>query len=408
MLALKAMSQPPRVALIIETSVIYGRQILSGVARYLRSHHRWSVFLEQHELGTRPPAWLASGRWDGILSRPTDPEMAQLFRRMGVPVVDLNDLHADLGLPWVGSDHFGIGRLGAVHVLERGFRHLGFCGFSGELWAAQRRDGFSAEAKTQGLAVSVYESPWRGPQVPRWDEDIAGIIAWLRGLPQPVAIMACNDVRGLHVLDACARMSALVPDQVAVVGVDNEEILCELCTPPLSSVEPNPEGIGYVAAELLDSLMAGQKVKSRRTAVAPIKVVPRRSTEALAIEDPVVAGALRFIREQAVFGCDVNDVLRQTRVSRTVLERRFRQQLKCSPHAAIRDCQLARVKQLLAETDFTLEHIAELSGFVHPEYLSVVFKRTLGITPGQFRSQARRTLAATNKRQIRHGELANP
>ena len=107
----RGMNSPPRVALIIETSVIYGRRILNGIARYLRSHHRWSVFLEQHELGAPPPAWLSSSKWDGILSGPTDPEMARLFRRMRVPVVDLNDLHEDLGLAWVGSDHAGIGRL---------------------------------------------------------------------------------------------------------------------------------------------------------------------------------------------------------------------------------------------------------------------------------------------------------
>ena len=115
------MKQPPQVALIIETSVIYGRRLLAGVARYLRSHHRWSVFLEQHELGAPPPNWLTSSRWNGILSRPTDHAMARLFRRMNVPVVDLNDLHQDLNLPWVGSDHAAIGRMGAAHLLDEAF-----------------------------------------------------------------------------------------------------------------------------------------------------------------------------------------------------------------------------------------------------------------------------------------------
>jgi LacI family transcriptional regulator len=381
------MNRPPRVALIIETSVIYGRRILSGIARYLRSHHRWSVFLEQHELGTRPPEWLSSGQWDGILSRPTDPELARLFRRMKVPVVDLNDLYEDLGLPWVGSDHAGIGRLGAAHLLERGYRHFAFCGFEGERWAAQRRDGFRAVIEASGFPLSVYESSWRGPNVPRWDKDLDDIVRWLEGLPQPLALMTCNDVRGLHVLDACARLGALVPEQVAVVGVDNEEILCELCTPPLSSVEPDPERIGYEAAELLDRLMARRSPASKRILIEPMRVVARRSTEALAIADRVVAAAMRYIREQAVFGCRVSDVLKHVRVSRSLLERRFRQHLKRSPQAQILAAQLGRVKQLLAETDFTLERIAELSGFEHPEYMSVVFKQKCGLTPGQYRRQ---------------------
>jgi LacI family transcriptional regulator len=381
------MNSPPRVALIIETSVIYGRRILNGIARYLRSHHRWSVFLEQHELGAPPPAWLSSSKWDGILSRPTDPEMARLFRRMRVPVVDLNDLHEDLGLAWVGSDHAGIGRLGASHLLERGHRYFAFAGFTGELWAAQRRDGFRAAVEQGGFPVSVYESPWRGANTPRWDKDMEDIARWLEGLPQPLALMTCNDVRGLHVLDACARLGALVPEQVAVVGVDNEEILCELCTPPLSSVEPEAERIGYAAAELLDAMMAGHSPRPKRLSIEPVRVVVRRSSEALAIEDPVVATAMRFIHEQAVFGCDVSDVLRHVRASRSCLERRFRQHLKCSPQAEIRAVQLGRVKQLLTETDFTLERISELSGFEHPEYMSVVFKRVYGVTPGQYRRQ---------------------
>jgi LacI family transcriptional regulator len=383
-------NQPPRVALIIETSSPYGCRILTGIAKYLRTHHRWSVFLEQHELGTRPPNWMFSGEWDGILSRPTDPELAKLFRKMRVPVVDLNDMFDDLNLPWVCSDHVAIGELGATHLLERGYRHFAFAGFTGEHWASQRRDGFRAAIKAKGFCVHVYESPWRGSDVPHWDEDQKDIARWLQNLPQPLALMTCNDVRGLHVLDACACLDIMVPEQVAVIGVDNDPTLCELCSPPLSSVEPNPEGIGYAAAELLDNMMAGKKTGSMHNLIEPLGVMTRRSTESLAIEDHVVAAALRFIRERAVLGCNVNDVLQHVHVSRSVLERRFRQLLKHSPQAEIRAVQFSRITQLLSETNFTLEHIAELSGFEHPEYLSVAFKRMFGITPGSYRQQHHR------------------
>ncbi len=382
------MTASPRVALLIETSVIYGRRILSGIARYQRLHSRWSVFVEQHELGVGPPDWLFTGKWDGILSRPTTPELARLFHKMNVPVVDMNDLHDQLGLPWVGSDHAGIGRLGATHLLERGYRHFAYAGFTGELWAAKRRDGFKSVVEAGGFPVSVYESTWRGPGVPQWDADSEKIVRWLSKLPQPLAIMTCNDARGLHVLDACARMGALVPEQIAVVGVDNEDFLCELCNPPLSSVEPDPERIGYTAAELLDSMMAGKKTaKPRSLQIDPIRVVARRSTDALAIEDRNVAAAMRFIRDQAAQGCTVEDVLKHVRVSRSFLERRFRHYLKRSPQSEIRAVQMSRVKQLLVETDFTLERIAESCGFQHPEYMSVLFKRLAGLTPGEYRKQ---------------------
>lgn len=379
------MPPPPKVALIIETSVIYGRKILNGIARYLRSHHRWSVFVEQRELGAAPPDWLFSGQWDGILSRPTTPELAALFRKMKVPVVDLNDLHDDLGLPWVGSDHRRIGQAGAEHLLERGYRNFAFAGFSDELWSAQRCAGFKATIEARGFPVAVYESPWRGGAVPPWDADSAEIVRWLKRLPQPLAVMACNDARGLRVLEACARADILVPEQAAVLGVDDEEILCELCSPPLSSVEPDPERIGYAAAELLDAMMSGKKPPRARVQVPPVRVVARRSTEALAIEDRVVALAMRYILEQAALGCTVEAVRRQVGVSRSVLERRFRQQLKRSPQAAIRTAQITRIKQLLTETDFTLEQIAERCGIEHAEYLSVMFKRLTGSTPGEYR-----------------------
>ena len=379
------MNSPPRVALIIETSVIYGRRIVNGIARYLRYHSPWSVFLEQHELGTQPPKWLRFGKWDGILSRPTDPALACQFRKMRVPVVDLNDLYDDLGFPWIGSDHFAMGQAAAAHLLERGFRQFAFAGFSNELWATQRREGFCEALQIKGMAASVYESPWHGPSVRPWNEDLIAMERWLKSQPQPLALMACNDVRGLHVLDVAARAGIMVPEQLAVVGVDNEEILCDLCSPPLSSVEPDAEQIGYRAAELLDQLMQARRVQQTTIRIPPLRVVTRLSSESLAIQDHIVAMATRFIREQALSGCSVDDVLKHVRVSRASLERRFRQQLKRSPQAEIRAVQLNRVKEFLIETDYTLERIAGDCGFEHPEYMSVAFKRSCGMTPGQYR-----------------------
>ncbi len=379
------MNKPPKIALIIETSAIYGRRIVNGIGRYQRYHKPWSVFLEQHELGTRPPKWLSSGNWDGILSRPTDPALAKQFRQMGVPVVDLNDLFNNLRLPWVGSDHVAIGKLAAKHFLERGYRAFAFAGFSDELWAAERRDGFREEIEARGFSLSVYESPWRGPKVQRWDQDLTNLENWIKEQPQPLALMACNDVRGLHVLDACNRAGIMVPEEVAVVGVDNEEILCELCCPQLSSVEPDSEQIGYRAAELLDHLMTNRSAPIKKIKIPPTHVVSRHSSESLAVEDRVVMMAMRFIRDQALGGCSVDDVLQHVRVSRTSLERKFRQHLNRSPQTEIRAVQMRRAKELLIGTDFTLEHIAGLCGFEHPEYLSVMFKRIYQQTPGEYR-----------------------
>jgi LacI family transcriptional regulator len=176
-----------------------------------------------------------------------------------------------------------------------------------------------------------------------------------------------------------------VPDEVAVVGVDNAETFCELCNPPLSSVVPDAERIGFEAAALLDRLMAGNPAPKHSLLVEPLGVVTRQSSDVFAVEDPLVARAVRFIREQACQGIKVADVLGAVRCSRSVLERRFREHLGHSPQEELRAIQLRRVKELLTETDWTLPRIAEAVGLEHPEYLSVIFKRETGQTPGQFR-----------------------
>jgi LacI family transcriptional regulator len=383
------MAQIPRVALIVEMSGIYGRQILQGIARYLRSHKPWSIFLEQRELRAPPPPWLLQRRWDGVICRSTDRALARKLLRRKIPTVDLNDLYGGLGLPRIWSDMRAIGRLGAEHLLERNFRRFAFCGFEDETWAALRRDGFYDAVRAAGCVCEVYESPWHGRNVPAWDQDQERMARWIRALPKPLGLMACNDVRGQQVLTACRSADTAVPDEVAVVGVDNEEVLCELCDPPLSSVIPNPERIGYEAAELLDRLMADGAAAVEERSIAPLGVAMRQSTDVLGVDDPDVAAAMRHIRENACNGLTVGGLVARLSVSRSLLERRFRKCLRRSPQQEIRLVQLKRIRQLLAETDLTLSDIAALAGYEHPEYMSVVFKRLTGQTPGEYRQQVR-------------------
>ncbi|MBN2292885.1 MAG: substrate-binding domain-containing protein [Pirellulales bacterium] len=231
----------------------------------------------------------------------------------------------------------------------------------------------------------MYESPWHGRHVPEWDEDQERLAEWVHSLTMPAGIMCCNDVRGQQVLDACHRVHIAVPEEIAVVGVDNEKVLCKLCDPPLSSVAPNPERIGYEAAELLDQLISGKSPGSEERLIPPLYVVTRQSSDTLGIDDTDVASALRFIRENACVGATVEDVVRHVAISRSQLERRFRKYLNHSPHTEIRIVQVKRVKELLMDTDLSLSAIARQAGYVHSEYMSVVFKRLTGQTPGEFR-----------------------
>ena len=407
------MTKRPHVALIVETSIHYGRQILRGVTRYLRSHQSWSVFLEQRELWTAPPAWLRKWRGDGVICRKTTPEFAEMLSKAGVPLVDLNDCRPPMGAPRIESDHRAIGQLAADHLLERGFAHLAFCGFGDdEAFSKGRREGFVSRAAERGQSCSVWESPWNNPHGPGWEREQERLAKWLESLPVPLGLMACSDMRGQHVLDACQRLNRAVPEEIAVVGVDDDAVLCNLCHPPLSSVMPNPERVGYEAAALLDRLMSGDAAPTEPQLIPPVGVQTRQSTDVLAIDDPAVTSVLRFIRERASHGCSMKDVLSHAAMSRSLLERKFRQYLGHSPQAEIRSVQLKRVKQLLAESDLLLTQIAGLAGYAHPEYMSVVFKRETGQTPGQFRAAsnpqfAGATTGSTNGSNGKKVELAS-
>ncbi len=180
-----------------------------------------------------------------------------------------------------------------------------------------------------------------------------------------------------------------MPEEVAVLGVDDDEVLCELCDPPLSSVIANPERVGYLAAELLDALMAGARPPERVQVVEPLGIATRQSTDVTAIDDPEIAMAVKLIREDACKGMTVDDLLVRVPLSRSILERRLRKHLGLSPMGLIRQTQLKRIRQLLAETDLPLEQIGPLAGFKHAEHMCVVFKREVGQTPGAYRRRSR-------------------
>jgi LacI family transcriptional regulator len=374
---------------MIETSTVYGRNLLQGITRYLRSHRSWSIYLEQREVDTVPPGWLRTWRGDGVISRWSDPHVVESLGRQDLAAVDLSDRRPPFGLARINSDDRAIGRLGAEHLLERDFRSFAYCGFSGELWAVRRAEAFFGTLVEAGHECRRYDSPWTGAGAHVQEAEQAKIGGWLRSLPRPVGIMACNDVRGIDVINACQTHGLKVPDEVAVVGVDDDVLLCEICSPPLSSIVPNIERIGYEAAALLDRLMEGERAECEEKFIAPLGVTDRQSTDVLSVGDPALGTAVRFIRENACHGITVADVLDQLIISRSTLERSFRSTFGRSPQAEIRSVQLARARQLLAETDHPVHRIAELVGFEHVEYFNVVFKREIGQTPGHYRRQAR-------------------
>ena len=304
-------------------------------------------------------------------------------------MVELRRALRQRGTPSIGPDDVAVAGLAADHLRACGLRQFGFVGLAQGTHPAMdlRAENFERLLAGEGLPCARLHLGRQG-RGDFWERQCAQIVAWLRKLPKPLGIMACNDDLGLLVLDACRRMEILVPDEVAVVGVGNDECLCNLARPMLSSVDLDPQRIGYEAAQMLDRLMAGQTLAESYALVPPRRVVARASTDVLATADQGVVRAVRFIREHACGPVRVADVLKQACMSRASLEPRLKRTLGRTIHQEIQRVRIARVKELLLTTAAPLKQIASQAGFRYPEYMMRVFCQATGQTPGQYRKAA--------------------
>jgi len=377
------------VALLIETSREFGRGLLRGIARYKQEHGQWLTYCRPHGLGDMSYTWLRKWRGNGILARVTDRRMATSLTRLKMPIVNLRGKLADLPFPYVGVDDEAIARIATEHLLDRGFRHFGFCGYRRRYSAAgdRRCDSFRACAEDAGCTVDVCatsEPSYGQEERSSWRRELASIARWTRSLPRPVAIMACTDDRGLQVLEACRQVGFAVPDEVAVIGVANDECLCSLSIPPLSSVNVNAEQIGYRAAAHLENLMDGD-TSPGKVLIQPRGVVCRQSTDVMATADRVVVAAIRFIRDHACERIYIETVAKHVRMSRSALEHRLKQAVGRTIHQEIQRTRMTRVQQMLADTSLPLKQVAHQAGFASVQYMTRAFSATTGQTPGAFR-----------------------
>ena len=381
----------PHVALLIETSRAYGRDLLMGIAKYLRIHGSWSVEFEEGDFTEELPEWFNRWKWDGVIARVKTPLIARKLSKLKVPVVDLYGGLSGLGFYTIRSDETTVGQLGAEHLIDRGFQRFAFCGFDGTDWSDMRKMGFEQRVAEAGFSCLSFQNPRYYPTrgLPEYEEHgqhyEQELKQWLQSLPKPLGLMGCNDSRGRQVLNCCRELNIAVPDELAVIGVDRDEIFCELSDLPLSSVILNSQQIGFEAAALLNRLMSGEEAADHARLIRPMGVATRRSTDVLAIEDRHIAKALRIIREHACEGLDIPKLLEQVPLSRSVLERRFAKILGRSPNEEILRVKLERACRLLEESDLSLAEVAEKCGFDHAEYFSRLFKKKLGPTPGEFR-----------------------
>ena len=316
-----------------------------------------------------------------------DHAMARHVAATGLPVVNISSVPlSGVDLPRVMPDLRASARLAAEHLLDRGFRHFAYCGPQCRSYLAYHRECFADTLATEGYQCLVYQPSRGAGATAPWHVQQQDMIDWLRQLPKPVAVVTWATQRGHEVIHACRQANLLVPEQVAVLGADEDELICEMCSPPLSGIALTSERLGYEAAALLGRLMQGKRPPKRPILIQPTGVVARQSTDTLAIDDHDLARAVAFIRSHATDPIGVDDVLREVPVSRSWLERRFREVFGRTPGAEICRLRLERAKTLLAETDMSIPEVADAAGYSSREYLAYAFKLVTGSSPAQYRS----------------------
>ncbi len=373
------------VALLIETSNGYARGVLEGIVSYVHEHEPWSIFLPEQDRGAKPPTWLKKWRGDGLIARIETDEIAQAVRETNLPVIDVSAARHLADIPWVETNDKAIAEIAADHLLQRGFKHLAFCGEPAFNWSNWREQHFLEATNGACESYHVFQSASRHSSKFSWEQEKNRLAKWVTSLPRPIGVFACYDIMAQRVLDVCRECDIKVPEELALIGVDNDHLLCSLCTPPLTSIIPDAHQTGREAAQLLDKLMSGGKVHCSGHLIDPIGIATRQSTDVLAIDDKDIAAAVRFIREHACEGINVGSVLEVVPLSRRVLESRFQAIMGRTPHEEITRQRIEKVRQLLIETDLPLSKIAERAGFRHEEYMSVAFSRVMNMPPGKYR-----------------------
>ncbi len=390
------MPKIPKVVLLMETSRVCGRGMQLGIAKYSRLHGPWTFYripLFYRELHRTKETISDLRDWgpDGIIMGdtfyPTKVQKAREIITLRLPTIAIANEPNIPGVVNVVASNDQIGQMAAEHLLDRGLKHFAYCGFDDIFWSAERGESFAARVAEADFKTRFYkQAKFRGKHL--WKNEQILMADWLKSLPKPVGLMACNDDRGQQVIDACKIAGLNTPDDVAIIAVDNDELVCGLTDPTLSSVNLNFQRAGYESAELLDKLMAGEvKTMDHRITVRSTHVVTRQSTDILAIDDPMISAALRFIRRNAKNDIQIPDVVEAVATSRRTLQQQFRKLMHRSLHEEIMRARVELVAQLLVETNLSVSEIMTRLDYASPEHISRSFKRIKGITPLAYRKQ---------------------
>lgn len=379
---MKKSSEIFQVAILVRTSLGWGRQIMKGILAYASEAGPWHIWVNSNanSFDELPKGW----RGDGVIARVASTQLATALNESGLPVVNVADNELEgFSAPCIRTDDRESTRLAAEHFVERGFCNIAFVGPQNNPNPIWFRKAFKE-------ALSKYDLPCEVLVVEPDDPDLQGsLIQWIHSLPKPVGILVWGHGYGRAVVDSCMEAGIPVPHDVAVLSGSYDDLLSHACFPPLSGILSPTEQIGYKAAKMLDAMMQGEEVPHETTYLPPLGIMARLSTDTLAVEDPQLIKVVSYLRAHAFEPITMRDVLKEVPMARRSLERRFHQVFGRSPIDEIRRLRIDRARQLLAETDLPMQEIAEACGYATYNYLTHVFKQTTDLTPRDYRKKFR-------------------
>jgi LacI family transcriptional regulator len=358
---------------------------VQGVVRYADKNGPWLFRLGPH--GKNESLWLPkAGQVDGVIARVNNPELAEQIIRSRLPTVNVSWFnYGDGEIAQCTADGEKAAELAARYFLQRGYRHFAYYGPGGRPTDAEGYpSAFGHWVEADGGSFAIY----REEPGPSWSWQCDRLAEWIAARPRPLAVFTFDSTHGWQVTEACRLAGLRVPEEVAILAGDYDELMVSISTPPMSTLDPSPRRVGYEAAALLDQLMKGGQRPRKSVRVPPAGILERRSTDALAIEDQSLAAAIRFLRANAYGPLRIEDVLAQTTMSRRSFEMAFQRLVGRSPAGEIRRLRLEHARRLLACSGLPLNEIAKRCGFGHAESLSRAFRRAYSQTPAAYRHEA--------------------
>ncbi|PIF32494.1 AraC family transcriptional regulator [Flavobacterium sp. 9] len=379
----------PKVLLLVNFSEEYGRGLLNGIAKYSRLFGPFNFCRIPIVSGNKKElknaiSWAKTWGANGIIAQIENEQVFEKLLSLDIPIIAQDTNERFIGIPNITGLYKETGQMAASYFIEKGFKNFGFYGFDNIVWSRERCEGFCEKVEEFNFNVHIYQHQ-KEETPPLWSYKESQLADWLKALPKPIAIMTCDDNQGQHVTEACKAVGINVPEQVSVLGVDNDLSICNLSDPPLSSISLNTEKAGFETAQLLSKMMANKDGIYNDIQVEHLQIITRRSTDFLAVNDKEISKALHFIYYNYKERISVDDVVNATALSRRVLEKRFQLVLKRSILDEINTLRIKQVKQLLIETELSITEISDVCGYTDIKNLSRYFSRHEGVNPLEFR-----------------------